>query len=335
MKTPISADKVIDSPNGQLDFLNFLNQIQDILKKARILENPGLYIYDANIRTHFFMLEGLSRLYKTISPNPFFSQCNREFKDLEDKLGAIDYYDGFYKEFSSNKKIPEKIINHIKHKKEEKTGELNEVLRKNNWLKKDNSHIQRIINKTESVYWLPDYYDTVAIKLAYAKEIKKILKKYKSNKYKFKNIENDVHELRRKLRWLSIYPQALCGLMQLTENNSDPGILQKYLTPDILQSHYNVMPSGNHFQHHILLSRNNFYALSWMIDALGKLKDNGLKIIILTECIEHIYKPKKNAKKLALSFCDQNQMSVAQTLKQSDKIKKTFFENSILKNLIS
>ena len=28
-------------------------------------------------------------------------------------------------------------------------------------------------------------------------------------KFHFSNVEVDVHELRRKLRWLSIYPQAL------------------------------------------------------------------------------------------------------------------------------
>ena len=335
MKTPISVDKSKEVPKGQLDFLNFLHQIESILKKARLSENPALYIYEANIRTPIFMLEGLSRLYGKTLSHHIFSQCKKRFKDLEDKLGAIDYYDGFYKEFTSQEKIPEEIINYIKNKKEEKLEELNEALKKDHWLKKRKSRIYKIIKKIEEVNWLPDYFDAGTIKLAYSKEIKKVIKIYKSSKPKFKELEAGVHEFRRELRWLSIYPQALCGLMQLSEETDVPSFLQKYLTPEILQSPFNVMPSGSQFQHHIVLNKNYFYALSWMIDALGKLKDNGLRIIILTECIEHIYKPKKNVETLALSFCDKNQMTIAQILKQSDKITKPFFEDSILKHLVN
>ena len=92
-------------PNGKSDFLKFLNQIQDILEKAGSSENPALDIYEANIRTPFFMLEGLSRLYNKIFSHSAFNWCKKTFKSMEDKLGAIDYYDGFYKEFSTRNNI--------------------------------------------------------------------------------------------------------------------------------------------------------------------------------------------------------------------------------------
>lgn len=335
METPIPINNIKAAPNGKSDFLHFLNEVQDILEKAGSSPNPALYIYEANIRTPFFMLEGLARIYNKIFTHPVFPRCKKTFKDMEDKLGAIDYYDGFYKEFSSRKKIPDQITNYLKNKKEEKIEELNEELRKNHWLGSRKNRIHKIIKKIDEVNWLPEYYDAGAIKLAYTKEIKKVLKKYKSKKPEFKDIEKDVHELRRQLRWLSIYPQALCGLMQLSEKDDVPAFLKKYLTPAIMHSPFNVMPSGTYFKHHILIHIHYFYALSWMIDTLGKLKDDGLRIVILTESINHIYKPKKNIENLVLSFLDDDQMTIHRILKQSNKITKTFFEDSILKNLIN
>jgi hypothetical protein len=37
-----------------------------------------------------------------------------------------------------------------------------------------------------------------------------------------------------------------------------------------------------------MLEKNYFLALSWMISALGKLKDNGLRIIVIAESLQQV-----------------------------------------------
>ena len=165
--------------------------------------------------------------------------------------------------------------------------------------------------------------------------IHKITQKYQGHLI-FKDIETDVHELRRKLRWPSIYPQALRGLIQFKEDNASQDFLNKYLTPEIVNSPYNVMPEGNALQDHILINKNYFYALSWMIDALGTLKDNGLTVMALEESLRSVYNiPSPEAEQLAYAMCDNSQMKIPEILSRSQEIAKVFFEENILENLIS
>ena len=144
-----------------------------------------------------------------------------------------------------------------------------------------------------------------------------------------------MHDLRRELRWLSIYPQALGGLMQLKSNAEPPEFLKKYLTPEITSSLYNIMPDGSALSYHIMLNDDYFYALSWLIAELGKLKDSGLKIILLEESIAAVYKTKENVEQLVYSICGENQQTIPQILEESQKITATFFSEDILQNIIA
>ena len=107
--------------------------------------------------------------------------------------------------------------------------------------------------------------DNLEVKKVYKKYVAIITHKIKNNDIHFESIELDVHEFRRELRWLSIYPQALRGLMQLKVNHQPPEILKKYLTTEIITSPYNIMPDGSNFKDHIILVAAYFYSLSWMI----------------------------------------------------------------------
>jgi hypothetical protein len=95
------------------------------------------------------------------------------------------------------------------------------------------------------------------------------------------------------------------------------------------------LPDGSGLQSHILLNNNYFYALSWLIAELGKLKDSGLKIILLEESIDKVYKTKGDVRELAHSISGEDQPTLDQILSQSQKIATTFFEENILQNLIA
>ncbi|MEP6616223.1 MAG: hypothetical protein ABJA57_06565 [Ginsengibacter sp.] len=319
---------------GLQRFNYFLNQLQIILDKADESENPALLIFQQNIRTPFFMLEALTRIYKKIYGQKFFKKLNLLFKEMEDSLGVIDYYNGFYNEFISKKNIPATVSVLIKKKEEEAIADLNSLLENNNWLGEKRKMIRKILKKLNKISWQPEAEDAAAVKAIYQDYISSINEKFRKNKILFNSIEKDVHELRRELRWLSIYPQAFRGLMQLhpmepTEN------FRKYLTNEIVSSPYNIMPDGTKLENHIQLNANNFYALSWLIAELGKHKDNGLTIIILEETLTEAFKISQGqAEELAYALAGDPQMKMDEILDQSKKIATTFFTEKNLEALV-
>lgn len=325
---------VTDTFPGKARFLFFLNQLQNIIEKAESSENIALSIFGQNARTPLFMLEGLTRIYKKIYNKKKFSKLDTLFKDFEDRLGIVDYYDGFYKEFVNDKRIPDLITSCVYDKKDESLKALQDDLEQDKWIGKHKKRIAKIIKKLNKIDWLNEKQDTLEILKVYQHYVDKIAEKYGSGDIYFTDLENDVHELRRELRWLSIYPQAFVGLMQLTPETEPQEFLKKYLTLDIIKSPFNVMPDGSGLQDPIILNRNYFYALSWMIAELGKLKDSGLKIDVIEESVIEVYKPSAHTEQLAYSFCDESQLTIPEILDQSQKIAQTFFDENILQNLI-
>lgn len=322
-------------PVGKSRFLYYLHKVDTILDNAATSENPALVAYKEDLRTPFFMLEALSRLYKKICSHKKFNKLNERFKDIEDALGRIDYYDGFYQQFLQQKNIPAEITDYVKEQRDEKTQDLNDLFKEEKWIGKNKNRVAKIKKDLDQVDWFDEKHDSQAILDIYQDDIDKVIKKYKVKKLEFKDVENDVHELRRRVRWLSIYPQSLRGLMQLKQNAEPPDFLNKYLTPEVLNSPFNVLPDGSGLQSHILLNNNYFYALSWLIAELGKLKDSGLKILLLEESIDKVYKTKGDVRELAHSISGEDQPTLDQILSQSQKIATTFFEENILQNLIA
>jgi|SRR6185437_8857364 len=321
-------------PVGKSRFLFYLNQLQSILEKAESSENAALSIYSQNARTPLFMLEGLTRIYKKMHDKKKFRKLNILFKDFEDSLGSIDYYDGFYHEFENDKRMPDLIASYVNDKKEDSVKALQEDLEKKKWIGKHKKRIAKIFKKLNGIDWLDEKEDTREILNAYQHYVDKITEKYQVDKIHFTDLESDVHELRRELRWLSIYPQALLGLMQLTPDTEPQEFLKKYLQPEIVNSPYNVMPDGSGLSDHITLNRNYFFALSWMIAELGKLKDSGLKIELVEESVVAVYKTSANTEELANSLGDENKLTIAEILYHSENIAQTFFEEKILEHLI-
>lgn len=321
-------------PVGKSRFIHFFTKIESILDEAASSDDPGRFIYSSDMRTPLFMLEALSRIYKKIHAHKKIKKINTEFKDLEDFLGQIDFYDGFYKEFLDNKQIPELVTLYVKDRAEKKIKEFNKHLKKEDWIGKHKKRLKKIYKKLDSIEWFDQKNDTIAILEVYQDDIEKIIKKYKNSQKEFTDIEADVHELRRELRWLSIYPQALLGLMEFKSDGEPPEFLKKYLTPEIINSPYNKMPDGSILQNRILLNQNYYFGLSWMIAELGKLKDSGLKIELLEKSIAKVYKAKENVSQLAYSICDDNQPTILQILDEAHSISKAFFDEDILEHIV-
>ena len=320
---------------GQAKFDYYLTNLQALLDKASSQKNAALWLYKHDARTPLFMLEGLAKMYSAFHNKKKFLKIKAHFKLLEDTLGTIDYYDNICKDIRGNKKIPAAIVTYLQAQTREKIQSLNEQLMAEGWLTKENNRIQKIRNKLAGANWLKEENEVIAINEFYGEAIYEITEFVQSAAFIFKNIESDVHELRRKLRWLSIYPQALRGCIQLNTGSSIPNSLKKYLTKEITHSFFNKMPDAGDATTLLLLEKNYFYALSWMIAELGKIKDNGLHVIAIKEALQQsISLEDAAAFKKAYLLLGKRQTPMNQLLTDAAAICKTFFDEQNLEHLV-
>ena len=328
--------------NGITRFNFFLDQLQTLLTKAGKQKNPGLWLYQNNARTPLFMLEGLAKMYAGLHNKKKFSKIKEHFKQLEDILGAIDYYDAFSKEFAGNKNIPVPVTAYLQAQAREKIQSLNEALTENEWLGAEKNRVAKIRKKLDEADWKKSSAEIKSIQDFYNGAIAAIVSFTGKTNFRFTNVEVDVHELRRKLRWLSIYPQALRGAIQLSSSRMKNAqvktpvkALEKYLTPEIINSPFNKMPDAADNENFLLLEQNYFYALSWMIAQLGKLKDAGLRLIAIREALQQLSSiTEAEALNKAKTFIGGDQPDLQQILTRADGMCKTYFKEQNLQKLI-
>ena len=322
---------------GLQRFNYFLNLLQAILDKAASADNPTLSFYQQGARTPLFMLEALSRIYrKTLSEKPFKKMKDR-FKALEDQLGAVDYYDAFSKELATHPAIAQQAKDYLAKRMNEELGKLKTLMQEDGWIGDDNKRMKKINEKLNEVDWQVSEKDNEDIKSFYRETINAIVASLDKGEINFDNVEEDVHELRREIRWLSIYPQALRGVMQLKTINPAPDYISKYLTPEIVNSSFNKMPEAKDEAHIIYLDANHFYAMSWLIAELGKLKDSGLKIEAVAETMlaAEAGLDKHIAEERATVLLGEGQMKMKDILEKSKSISNTFFAEKVLQQLLS
>lgn len=320
---------------GPEKFSFYLSRLQLLLDKAALQKNPALWLYKNDARTPLFMLEGLAKLYSEIHNKKKFTKLKSQFKLLEDTLGAIDYYDGMCKDLSNIKKFPAGIITYLQAQTREKIQSLNEILVEKQWLAKTNNRIQKIEQKLKTANWMKEEKEVIAINDFYGEAIYGITAFVQTDGFVFKNIEADVHELRRKLRWLSIYPQALRGTIQITAGKQMPAFLKKYLTKATTGSAFNRMPDAGDATCFLILEQNYFYALSWMIAELGIIKDEGLHVIAVKEAVQQTNNLEDPAAfKKAYALLGKNQTPINELLITAATLSKRFFGEQILEHLV-
>ena len=321
---------------GLSKFEYYFNKLQPILTTAAKQKNPALWLYRNDARTPLFMLEGLAKMYTSFHNNKKFTKIKEHFKSLEDTLGAIDYYDSIAKDLGANKKVPATVITYLQAQSREKIQSLNEVLTENDWLLPEYNRIDKIRKKLQEADWLEEEKEVNQVHDFYGEAIYELVEFTQKTNYQFTNLESGVHELRRKLRWLSIYPQALRGSIQLHTNPQPPKLLVKYLTKETTTSPFNIMPDIGTAKYVLILEQNYFYTLSWMIAELGKIKDNGLHIVGIKEAMQQAATlTDEAALKKIYSMLGSKQAKLPELLAQAGSICKTYFKEQNLEHLLT
>lgn len=265
-----------------------------------------------------------------------FSKIEDHFKLLEDALGAVGYYDSFAREFSENKKIPAGIAAYAKAQARENIQRLNDLLIENKWIGESANRTSKIRKKLGGAEWLKEKKEVKAIESFYRKQIKEIEMFDETYAGGFTEIETQVHALRRKLRWLSIYPQALQGCIQLNESKEQNENIKKYLTPEIVNSPFNKMPDAGENKYLLMLDKNRFFALSWLIAELGKLKDDGLRINLITEALQQTKNISRDeAEKQTYPLLTPNTSKMTAILSMASEVCQRFFAEKNLDKLLN
>ena len=95
------------------------------------------------------------------------------------------------------------------------------------------------------------------------------------------------------------------------------------------------MPEAGLANYTLLLEQNYFYALSWMIQELGNLKDSGLHIIAIKEALQQTSTISDEAAfKKTYQMLDAKQPKLEMLLDNAGKIANTYYKEQNLEHLV-
>ena len=319
--------------NSFSPFFSFSNQLQELLTKASQQKNPALWLHQNKVRSLLFMLEGLTRLHKNAFNEKLFDKWNKRFKKLEDIFGEIDQNLSLEAELKLNKKNSNEVIKYFNVHALNSLERCNQRLIEKDWF---NGKLDSFTLKLDEfdVEYNKEYIDE--LRKAIKDEIEAILIFCEKVDFQFTKIEEEVHEIRRKLRWLSIYGQALNGLIQLKKSSKKRVFSENYFTKTILNSPYNVLPKKPSKVAILEFDSDSFFALSWLINKLGDLKDIGLNTQLLSNAIFITGKlTQMEASDKALASLGLNKQSQNEILKlASSHVFNALSKDKILNSLI-
>ncbi|MDP3556288.1 MAG: hypothetical protein Q8T03_02875 [Bacteroidota bacterium] len=226
------------------------------------------------------MAESILRASNKLFEDKQIKSWHSTIKKLEDYLGEIENYIEVLANFSKLKTIKVQQLEYISNKLDKAIDKLNKKLSKNDFYL---AELERM-NKEFKIN-----FNDKAIVLKLQEEIKSELIEacnfFNQFPKGFDDMEEQVHELRRKLRWISIYGESFQGLIVLKDEKTKYVWEKNFITTKEIKSPFNKLPIKKNLSQHILLNKKAFYALSFMISNLGIIKDKGLGLYTLEKSI--------------------------------------------------
>lgn len=288
--------------NQHFPFQLHCKQIIAALKKAKDSDDPALFLQKSKVRTPLFMAESILRISRTFIHDKEIEEWYELIKKLEDHLGEIDNYITLLADFSKLKTVNSLQLEYISKKLDKSIDKFNKKLSKHDFYIKEleemNKDFKINFNDKRIIAKLHEEIKT---------ELKEAADFFARFPTGFDDMELQVHELRRKLRWVSIYAAAFDGLIVLKETKEKYKWEKKFITPAIVKNPFNKLPLKKGLTHHIAFNKKAFYALSFVIADLGKIKDKGLGIYSLGKSIRKTTGEKEHeAEKLALKQLNVN-----------------------------
>lgn len=315
--------------NVKILFKHHLSVWANLLIEAQNHSNAAEFLLANNARTTLFYLEAITRVLGTMHDKKNFAKLNERFKLIEDSFGEVDYHQTWATDFAGNPKIPTAVLDSVTAQTSIALFKCNALLIEQGWLGKNASRLSKVKQLSKKIDWLDDEKFSAKLYEFYQTEISKITQQLGES---LDEIEAGVHELRRDVRWLSIYPQAFKGFVTLKPARITAAKWNKYLTPKIVNSPFNQLTRADDIAP-IEMNANAFYAMSWLIDALGTLKDQGLRLLELSKVwgeIEGV-----DAQELALAALGREQANQTEILSAARIVVAQVKRDLVLKSLLA
>jgi CRISPR/Cas system-associated protein endoribonuclease Cas2 len=321
-------------PHGLNAYYFWLQQYAALLEDARNSKNPALYLFENNLRTPAFMLQALGRVYRELHNKKRFTKMRDNFKEDEDMLGQIDYYSWLIKCTKSNKKLSAIVSTYLTQKLNESLAKCNIVIAEKYF--DSDGLLKKFHKKLDTARWLNESDEVRAFKEFYSDQIAEIDTEMNEALQNFVDVEAQMHETRRQLRWLSIYPQALNGAIQYAAVEPMPAALKPFVTSEVKASQYNKLPTKGKRKQCLLVRKNQYYTLSAQIAVLGDLKDKGLLLNGVALAIANAQKlAPKEALAMAASMLRLSANTEQEILAEAKQSLMIFRKNKVLNNLVT
>ncbi|MES2679041.1 MAG: hypothetical protein V4635_04115 [Bacteroidota bacterium] len=263
-----------------LPLQKYADQLITLFQSAITSKDPAVFLYKNEARTPLFMAESLARLMCKINPGHRIEKALKAFKKPEDLLGEADHYDSFNKQFSKNKAVSKAQLDYLVKKRNKAFKKLNEKLPEKDYYQEPFNRLAAEKINFEDIKLISGIEKQIRTEL---KDSAGFFAKYPE---KFTDLESQVHEIRRKLRWISIYSQSLQGIIVLKTQKTKPSWEKEFQSKTSLSSAFNKLPLKKGLAKHIYFNRNAFYALTYTIDRLGVIKDQAQAIEVLAKSIK-------------------------------------------------
>lgn len=262
-----------------IKLFNTYDSLQGLIslsKEAAKKEDPTLHFFKQNARNNFFDLEAAFRIFRKTLSKEVAEPLHEIYKSAEDSLGKYDFISSSSSKIASDTKLSEAIREKIIHQEKKARIELKQFLHKEKWLPDATENVSKQAEKMKDILAT----DSEDFRYEYikflSKNISKIDEEYRKGELDPHLLEEGIHEIRRKIRWISIYAKISGGFIQTQKKEKINSEYKKYLTEEIISSPFIKLPLCPEGLEPITIRFENFAALSWMIQALGELKDEGL-----------------------------------------------------------
>ncbi|HMO36561.1 MAG TPA: hypothetical protein PKA06_11005 [Gemmatales bacterium] len=267
-----------------------LKKVADLLAEtqATALDTfPGQVIYQRGLRTTMFQLQALGRVYRRWNlDKPLFDSIRRESKILEDAIGFVDFWNVLaQKSIAWALPITVRQLAHDRYR--EACGRAWAWVEAQDWIS-SRYHTDEVIltelfqRKLKKVTWYTPGKEAKVLRKWLVRELRKIHRNIQA--LDLDELELGLHEARRAVRWISIYFSAMDGAFVLDASTPPPDHWGIYLSDDITQNPFNKLPAPEAHDKPLTIPAYLLYALSYLIDHLGRIKDKAQ----WTETVTHL-----------------------------------------------
>lgn len=249
-----------------------LDELSTLLSKAK---GEAEIFYTAGGRNILFRLETVARIAGGLGDKDDFDDAKERFKKSEDLFGEYDFYVAWLKIFNGKKKCLGKYTEVFNKNITAIAEEIRDDL--NDW---NDFESENTIHNFRKYCHALHFEDEKALSAAFSafiiKSANKLVKEYRQGTFSTTDIEKGLHELRRKLRWISLYIQNANGLIQLKPSLHPEKKFADYLTPETLSSPFMKLPENKSISTPVHIRTETYAAFSSIIAEIGALKDQGL-----------------------------------------------------------